>query len=231
MQTISCNVTSIEMLTEQVYKFILTPSSTVNFEAGQYLQLVLAEDDKRAFSIANSPDKPYLELHIGATDANPYAMAAVKHLQDNSSVTVEVGLGKAQYQANSVNPIILVAGGTGFSYVKSIAEHIAQQKIKRPVFLYWGAKQADALYASKEMQAWANQHTDYQFVPVVEEPSSDWTGKTGYVHQAVMQDIISLEPYDVYVAGPFNMVGIVREDFINQGALIENMHADAFAFI
>ena len=46
-----------------------------------------------------------------------------------------------------------------------------------------------------------------------------------------MNDIISLEPYDIYMAGRFDMIGIVRDDFINHGATRENMYADAFAFI
>ncbi len=75
------------------------------------------------------------------------------------------------------------------------------------------------------------------FIPVIENVAENtgkndvWQGKTGLVHQAVMHDIISLEPYDIYLAGRFDMVGLIRSDFIEHGALVEHMYADAFAFI
>ena len=81
------------------------------------------------------------------------------------------------------------------------------------------------------MQAWANSNPHFQYIPVVENAPQSWTGKTGYVHKAVMEDIVSLEPYDIYMAGRFDMIGVVRDDFINHGAVRENMYADAFAFI
>jgi aquacobalamin reductase/NAD(P)H-flavin reductase len=46
-----------------------------------------------------------------------------------------------------------------------------------------------------------------------------------------MNDIVSLAPYDIYMAGRFDMIGIVRDDFLAHGAIRENMFADAFAFI
>jgi len=46
-----------------------------------------------------------------------------------------------------------------------------------------------------------------------------------------MRDIVSLESYDIYLAGRFDMIGKVRTDFIEHGALVEHMYADAFAFL
>lgn len=134
-------------------------------------------------------------------------------------------------QQNITRPIILMAGGTGFSYTKSIADFLAETQPNQTVLLYWGVKQEDSLYAKEEMEKWAAEHEHFQFIPVVEEPSDNWQGKTGYVHKAVMEDIVSLEPYEVYLAGPFKMAGVAREDFIEHGAIKEQLHADAFAFI
>ncbi|KKL20028.1 hypothetical protein LCGC14_2459580, partial [marine sediment metagenome] len=96
---------------------------------------------------------------------------------------------------------------------------------------YWGVREESALYAHSEMQAWADSRKNFEFIPVVENPTDSWTGHTGYVHKAVMSDIVSLAPYDIYMAGRFDMIGIVRDDFLNHGAIRENMYADAFAFI
>jgi aquacobalamin reductase/NAD(P)H-flavin reductase len=226
MQTLKAEVVAISPLTEFVNKVILKPQQPVTFEAGQYMQLVLGEKDKRAFSIASRPSQcDEIELHIGASGADSYAMQSLEHLRNahanNTMVDIEAGLGVSQLRLQCNRPIILLAGGTGFSYVKSMADHLAEINCDRPVLFYWGVKEESALYAHEEMK----------FIPVVENPSANWQGHTGFVHKAVMQDIVSLEPYDIYMAGRFDMIGIVRDDFIAHGAIRENMYADAFAFI
>jgi len=230
-QTIQAEVVSIEAVTDFVNVVKLKPLTEATFLAGQYCQIVLAEDDKRVFSIGSSPTAELLELHIGAGPEDSYPRGALIHLEQNEVVTLEVGLGHASLQADSKRPVILMAGGTGFSYTKSIADYLAEFQPNQTVLMYWGVRDEAALYAKQEMELWAKSHPHFQFIPVVQDASDDWTGKTGYVHKAVMEDIISLEPYDIYLAGPFKMAGIARDDFIKHGALREHMHADAFAFI
>lgn len=229
---ITAEVVSIEAVTDYVKIVKMKPFEPAQFLAGQYLQVVLSDDDKRIFSIASSPTSEFIELHIGAGPGDAYPQGALDHLAENKTVTLEIGLGHAHLNSASERPIVLMAGGTGFSYVKSIADYLAETKPFHTVLLYWGAKDEESLYASEYLAEWANKFPHFQYIPVVEEAEDNWSGKVGYVHQAVMEDIVSLEPYDIYLAGPFKMAGIAREDFISQkGAIKEHMFADAFAFI
>ncbi|WP_166836149.1 NAD(P)H-flavin reductase [Rheinheimera pleomorphica] len=235
MTITSCNVDLIEALTPTVNRVLLTPAQAVSFSSGQYLQLCLSESDKRPFSIASLPGARQLELHIGGSVNDQYASQALAHLlqqhQLQQPVQAEIGLGNAQFRADSERPVILLAGGTGFSYVYSIAQSIAAAKLDRPVFVYWGVREQSALYHASVMQQWAAQHSKYRFIPVVQQPDANWQGRTGMVHQAVLDDFVSLEAYDIYVAGPFAMAGVVRDAFIEQGAHRDHMFADAFAYI
>ena len=235
MTTIACNVDLIEALTPTVNRVVLTPTQPCSFVSGQYLQLCLSDNDKRPFSIASTPAQPQLELHIGGSVADQYASQALAHLlqqhQLQQPVQAEIGLGNAQFRADSQRPLILLAGGTGFSYIYSIAQTIAAAKLDRPVFMYWGVREQAALYHHSVMQQWAAQNSKYRFIPVVQQPDDSWQGRTGMVHHAVLEDFVSLEAYDIYVAGPFAMAGVVRDAFIEQGAHREHMFADAFAYI
>jgi NAD(P)H-flavin reductase len=235
MSIISCTVDVIEALTPTVNQVLLTPLQPVNFESGQYLQLCLSESDKRPFSIASIPGEQQLELHIGGAVADPYASQAIAHLMQHHQlqqpVQAEVGLGNAQFRTASVRPIILLAGGTGFSYIYSIARAIAAAKIDRPVFMYWGVREQSALYHADMMQQWAEQNSKYRFIPVVQNSDATWQGRKGMVHEAVLTDFVSLEAYDIYIAGPFAMAGVVRDAFEEKGAHREHMFADAFAYI
>ncbi|MDN2482361.1 NAD(P)H-flavin reductase [Vibrio astriarenae] len=236
--TIKCKVKSIEPLACNTYQILLHPETPVTFKAGQYLMVVMGEKDKRPFSIASSPcrHEGELELHIGAAEHNAYAIEVVesmqKALEQNGEIEIEAPFGDAWVREDSARPLLLIAGGTGFSYVRSILDHCIAQSINEPIYLYWGAKDACQLYAHQEIEDIAQKHSHVQFVPVIEQASSDWKGKVGNVLQAVADDFASLESFDIYIAGRFEMAGAAREQFTqNKSAHSEYMYSDAFAFI
>ena len=110
-------------------------------------------------------------------------------------------------------------------------EYLAERHCQRPVIVYWGLREPGACYELEKTAQTIAQLSNASFIPVVENPTDGWQGKVGMVHKVAMQDIVSFEPYDIYLAGRFDMVGSVRKDFIEQGGLVEHMYADAFAFI
>jgi len=231
MPQITCNVASIEKLNSFLYRIFLAPTAAVAFKAGQYVSVVMGEGDKRHFSIANIPSSELIELHIGATPENTYAMQVIEKMQSGETLEVEIANGDAYLREESTRPIILMAGGTGFSYVKSLLEQIIESDIKNEVHLYWGVKEYSHFYFEDQANSWATEHNNIHFHPVVELPEADWQGKQGYVHQAVLDSFEDLARFDIYVVGRFEMAKIAREDFVNKGALVKHIYGDAFAFI
>lgn len=231
MSVINCQVESLTPLTDYVYKVLLKPDEVVDFLPGQYLNFVMSDEDKRPFSIASKPGDELIELQIGAFGEDSYAMQVIDRLQSTEKVEIEMPFGQAHLRIESERPILLLAGGTGFSYIKSMFEYLAAQNVQRPVIVYWGLREPSACYELEKSFNTVSTLAHASFIPVVEKPTEDWQGKVGLVHQVAMKDIVSLEPYDIYLAGRFDMVGLVRQDFIEHGAIKEHMYADAFAFI
>ncbi|MEI6896287.1 MAG: NAD(P)H-flavin reductase [Psychromonas sp.] len=231
MAIVTCKVNSIEKLNDFLYRIFLKPQQATSYKAGQYVSVVMGEKDKRHFSIANAPGAELIELHIGATSENDYAMQVIEKMQSEGQIEVEIANGDAYLREQSTRPIILVAGGTGFAYVKSILEQIVELKLTNPVHLYWGVKEPAHFYFEEEALRWAETHKNIHFHPVVEFPSSGWQGHQGYVHHAVLKDFADLNCFDIYVVGRFEMSKVAREDFIKQNASVQHIYGDAFAFI
>ena len=231
MSEIKCKVASITPLTEVVQKVELTPESAVEFKAGQYAMVVMGEKDMRPFSIANAAfDNSRIELHIGAEPGNSYAGEVLERMRAEGEIVVNVGSGNAFLQSNGL-PMVLIAGGTGFSYTYSILQEHLKNGDKTPVTLYWGGKHAADLYLAEELNALADANDHFTFVPVVEFACDEWKGRTGWVHHAVMADHADFSNVQVYVAGRFEMAKVVRDDFTQRGLKVENLFGDAFAFI
>ena len=235
MKTVSCQIESLTSLTSHVYKVLLKPSEKVDFIAGQYLNFVMSNEDKRPFSIASSPNSELLELQIGAFVADSYPMQVIERIKESyasgEAVTIEIPSGSAQLRTESERPLLLLAGGTGFSYIKSMFEYLAEQKSSRHIQVYWGLREESAVYELEKTMATIANLPHASFIPVVENAGTSWQGQTGLVHQAAMHDIVNFESYDIYLAGRFDMVGAIRSDFVEHGALLDHMYADAFAFI
>lgn len=232
MLPIRCKVASITPLTSVVSKVILTPESSFVFQAGQYLRVLMGENDKRPFSIANAPSvEKNLELHIGAGPDNAYAGEVLQKMRDHGEVEVDGGHGEAFLRENKIRPTILLAGGTGFSYTHSVLQRRLALNSKEPLFLYWGTRTLEDMYAYESLKELEKSHKYFRFIAVVDVPTPEWQGRSGWVHKAVLNDFTSLEPYQVYVAGRFEMAGVAREDFHAKGLLLENLFGDAYQFI
>lgn len=231
MSQFECQVTDISPLTDVVYKVELKPAQPIKFDAGQYIMVHMGENDKRPFSIANAAfDNQRIELHIGADESNTYATEVLDRMKQDGSITLSGGHGHAHLR-DSALPKIVIAGGTGFSYAYSIVLQALHNDADADVTLYWGGKQKADLYLFDEISALAEQHPHFTFVPVVEDPEDDWSGKTGWVHHAVLADFEDLAEQQVYIAGRFEMAKTARADFTAKGLALENLFGDAYAFI
>lgn len=70
-----------------------------------------------------------------------------------------------------------------------------------------------------------------RYVPVISNavPDDNWTGRTGFVHQAVLEDFADLSGYQVYACGAPIVVDSAKRDYMALGGLPEEeFFADAF---
>ena len=233
MAILNCKVSIVEPITDTVYRVRLLPDGPFDFQAGQYLLAVMDERDKRPFSIASIPEnKDFIELHIGASDLNLYAMAVLDLILETQQLKIDIPHGNAWFRQQSQRPLLLIAGGTGFSYTHSILLAALQENPQRAVTLYWGGREQVHLYDLNELQDLTEKYPSLSVVPVVEQPDDAWRGRKGTVLTAISEDFGDLSSYDIYIAGRFEMVKIARDRFCNErNADRERLFSDAFEFI
>ncbi|EFY6992123.1 TPA: NAD(P)H-flavin reductase [Escherichia coli] len=233
MTTLSCKVTSVEAITDTVYRVRIVPDAAFSFRAGQYLMVVMDERDKRPFSMASTPDeKGFIELHIGASEINLYAKAVMDRILKDHQIVVDIPHGEAWLRDDEERPMILIAGGTGFSYARSILLTALARNPNRDITIYWGGREEQHLYDLCELEALSLKHPGLQVVPVVEQPEAGWRGRTGTVLTAVLQDHGTLAEHDIYIAGRFEMAKIARDLFCSErNAREDRLFGDVFAFI
>jgi CDP-4-dehydro-6-deoxyglucose reductase len=212
----------------------LPASERLQFLAGQYIDILLKDGKRRAFSLANAPhDDACLQLHIRNVADGQFTGHVFAAMKERDILRFNGPHGSFFLREDSRKPILLIAGGTGFAPIKAIVEHAIAKHCTRPMSIYWGGRQRVDLYLMPLAKQWAAEHPHIRFMPVLSEnaPEEAWEGRTGLVHQAAMADFPDLSGHQVYVCGAPAMVAAARHDFIGQCRLpVDAFFADSFEF-
>ncbi len=225
-------VERLEPLAQDVMLLVLRPSegAALDFEAGQYINIVLDDGQRRAFSFANRPGADALiELHVRLVPGGRFTTHVFQGMKPGDVVRFEGPLGQFTLR-DSRQPILFVAGATGFAPVKSIVEDAFARGVQRPMRLYWGVRRREDLYMLERCEQWQREHANFTVVPVLSEPAEGdgWTGRTGLVHEAILADFTDLSGYEVYLCGSVRMVEAAAPAFIAQGLDESVCFSDAF---
>lgn len=206
----------------------LPASEKLQFKAGQYIEFILKDGARRAFSIANAPhDDAFIELHLRKVAGGQFTEFVFNELADKAILRIEAPFGSF-YVRDTAKPMIFVAGGTGFAPIKGMIEHLIFSGNQHQIYLYRGAKNSDDLYMHEMCEKWAEMLPNFQYVPVLS--GENWAGRTGLVHQAVLDDFADLSGFEAYVCGAPGMVDVAQQTFTAQGLPPEAFFADAFTF-
>lgn len=219
-----------------VMKMQLPKNDVMKFHAGQYIEIMLRDGSRRSYSMANAPhtleaETPTLELHIRHMPGGKFTDNVFMNMKEKDVLRGEGPYGSFYLREDSNKPIVLLASGTGFAPIKALIEHMQHSGTKRPATLYWGGRKPSDLYMDDWVQSKLAEMHNLKYIPVISNAEVDdkWTGRVGFVHQAVMQDTPDLSGYQVYVCGAPIVVESAKRDYLSIGNLPEEeFYADSF---
>jgi len=231
VKNLPCRVHRMEKLADDVIALHLKlpASERLQFLAGQYIDILQKKGKPRSFSLANAPhDDEFLQLHIRNIPGGTFTQHVFNTMKERDILRIKGPLGTFYLRENNPKPILLVASGTGFAPVKAIIEHALHIGLQRPVHLYWGVRMVADLYMLEKTAKW--QALGIKFTPVVSDEA--WQGRTGFVHNAVLEDYSDLSGYQIYVCGAPIVVESAHREFTSQRGLPnEEFFSDAFTFV
>lgn len=216
-------------------KLQLPANDVMQYHAGQYVEFLLRDGLRRSYSMANAPHTlvagaPAIELHIRHMPGGKFTDQVFSTMKEKDILRIEGPFGSF-YLRESEKPMILLASGTGFAPIKALIEHMQFKNITRPATLYWGGRRPEDLYLHDWVMAKVAEMPNLSYVPVISNATDgdNWAGRTGFVHQAVMQDHPDLSGYQVYACGAPIVVDSAKADYTAKCGLPEDeFYADSF---
>lgn len=232
----------------------LPANDALQYHAGQYVEFILRDGARRSYSMANAPhlagamtttagaatpaaaSAPVapsngIELHIRHMPGGKFTDHVFSAMKEKEILRVEGPYGSFYLREESTKPMILLASGTGFAPIKALIEHMQFKAINRPTTLYWGGRRPHDLYMDEWVKARVAEMPHLQYVPVVSNalPEDGWTGRTGFVHQAVLDDHPTLAGHQVYACGAPIVVDSAKAAYLGHRGLPEDeFYADSF---
>jgi len=235
IKTMPCRIQSMKKAADDVMilSLKLPTEESLQFLPGQYIDILLENGKKRSFSLANPPhNDEFLDLHIRHVPGGTFTDQLFSTSKEMDILRIEGPHGSFFYREATERPLIFVAGGTGFAPIKSIIEHLIEEKMTLPIYLYWGVRTMADLYMADLAKQWQADFPNIHYIPVLSEAKNDqlWEGRTGFVHQSVCDDFSDLSEYDIYACGPPIMTSSAEKAFKQQGIGKDHFFSDSFDY-
>lgn len=226
-KTVPCKIDSIDFPVPSVavLRLRLPPTANFNYLPGQYIDLMY-NGITRSYSIASaSAENNMLELHIRKVENGTFSHFVFNEFKPNQLLRMQGPVGTFFVRTNE-KPLIFLAGGTGFAPVKAMVESLIKQDDRRTIHIYWGARTRNDIYSNLPEQ-WALKYPHIKSHVIISDDDM-WEGRSGFVHQAVLNDFDRLDEFVVYACGAPAMINIARQTFIEKGLDEHSFIADAF---
>ncbi len=178
-----------------------------HYEPGQFVSLVKQLEDgeiTRAYSIASAPEANRFALCANLVPEGRFTPFLFS-MQRGDTVDLKAVLGTFVLRKPPTESI-LVATGTG------IAPFRAMLATPPPAHftLIFGVRYEDTLLYDDEWQHLALTNPNFEYQPTLTRPGANWRGRTGRVHDHVLEALGDRRDLDIYICGLREMVDELR---------------------
>lgn len=225
-------ITSITPLTpnESLFEFrFLDPQirEAFDFESGQFIELSIFGVGEAPISISSAPSKRgFIELCVRRAGSVTRALHN-KQCGDIVGLRGPFGVG-FPFEEMKGHDALLVAGGLGIAPLKSLINHIHDERADfGNVTIMYGARSPELLMFRSQFNMWKNRN-DFNLILCInkENDSPDWDGYLGYVTDHF--DKVDVDPAHTFgvIVGPPGMYGSVIEKMREIGLHTDRIYVD-----
>lgn len=228
-------ISKIESLSNEVKLFRLEfPQGTeFHFIPGQFVMVsakdAAGETHKRAYSLASSPSKKYIELCIKIQPEGT-ATQILGAMAVGETLMIEGPYGKAVLDMTKKKELILIATGCGVGAMRSILYSLFESHYDAPVWLFFGFRYDKDFLFKNELLQLEEKYSHFHFVPVISRPSehSDPDIDIGHIDYVLPQYITNAKNKEAFISGSLAMARDVIAALQEIGFSQEQIKTDAW---
>jgi len=223
-------VRKLELLNHDIMLVELETLSPLEYQAGQFINLVHDGLHVRSYSIASVPrlDK-HIQLHVRRLPHGKVSGWIHEDLEIGENVEIRGPSGDCIYVPGKPDqPLLLVGTGSGLAPLYGILRDALDQGHSGPIRLFHGSREEHGLYLTDELRELARRFANFAYYPCLSGPHVPEGYTAGRVHEAALRETPDLKGWRVFLCGHPEMVKVARKKAFLAGASLQEIHADAF---
>jgi 3-phenylpropionate/trans-cinnamate dioxygenase ferredoxin reductase subunit len=173
--TTAGRVAAIQKRASDVVEVCIEPAQPFLYLPGQYVRAQFRGYPARCYSPTVSmndlSERDFLHLQVRCVRGGRVSAAIGRRIQVGHRVRIEGPLGTAFLRPASRKRLVLIASGTGFAPIWSIATAAIQERRHRSITMVVGARSIESLYMISALCMLAR-YPNVTIVPVVEAPQN-----------------------------------------------------------
>lgn len=219
-----------EKLTPNVYlvRFKLTNPVEINFQAGQFISLLVAPNIRRCYSIASSPNnKNELDFVVDVRPGGPGSQFFT-NVNVNDQVSFMAPFGQFTLKEQDPPKLFFVCTGTGVAPFRSIIYDLLEKGTTKEISLFFGLRFEEDQFYVNDFQALTQKYPNFHFTLTLSRPTPAWTGKSGYVTKWLEEIPNDQFGCCVYICGWKEVVNSVIDICHKKGVADEFIHFESY---
>lgn len=227
--SLSATVVEHKRLNWDLALITVEPEQPVAYRAGQYMSVEVPQRPRlwRYLSPATAPrDDGSLEFHVRAVEGGWVSRAIVSHTQPGDVWRLGPPLGRLSVDRESGRDVLMVAGGTGLSPLRAMADDLARWGRNPRVHLFYGGRTAEDLYDLDNLRSMAAVNPWLSVIPVLEKG-----GVPGADQGTLVEAVLRRGPWrdhDVLVSGSPDMIRATVSRMLVAGTTFDQISYDSF---
>lgn len=225
-------VIAIETLTPtvKVFRLAFEPGAEFSFVAGQYVMVDVPKDGgmvQKPYSIASAPfERGTIDLCIKFVEGGYVSTYFHSHVRVGDRVTIYEAQGFFVDRGGS-HGRVYVGTGTGIAPIRSMILDLYHTGFQGPIAVYFGVRREEELLYESDWRRFEAEHPNFRFVATVSRPRV-WTGRVGWVQDALRETLVDPGSKDVYVCGLVPMVKSVKPLLMELGVPRGQIHTEKY---
>jgi NAD(P)H-flavin reductase/hemoglobin-like flavoprotein len=202
----------------------------IPYEAGQYVSVEVPQRPRlwRYFSPANAPNPAgLLEFHVREVPQGWVSGAIVRTTKVGDRWRLSAPMGRMPLERNDLK-LLMVAGGTGLSPMRSILQKLIRCGYDSRVDLFYGGRTREHLYGLDGLQRLAGNYPWLHVTPVLEAGAQESAG----IAHGTLADAITRRgrwgQHKVLVAGSPTMIRATVSRLLVSGVPLDHIRYDPF---
>lgn len=201
------------------------------FKAGQIAWIMVNSSPlsihEHPFSFASSAEHPK-RFQFTIRNLGDFT-STIGDLEPGITVYVDGPYGTFDLNHQDQSGLALIAGGIGAAPVMSMLRTLADRNDQRPIlFIYGNYSWEDTTF--REQLAELEKQLDLTMVYVLERPTEDWAGETGYVTREMLDRYLPADrkEWRYFVCGPQPMMVAVQRFLDELDIPLRNIHIEDY---